>query len=110
MTAEYPWVNAPSFAVYRHSSNNKWFAVVMDVPKTKFGFSDNENISVVNLKCDPLLIGSIIKENGIFPAYHMNKSYWVSVWLDGTVEREEIEWLLSLSFDLTKKTNKKVKK
>lgn len=110
VTAEYPWVNAPSFAVYRHSSNNKWFAVVMDVPKSKFGFSDNENISVVNLKCDPLLIGSIIKENGIFPAYHMNKAYWVSVWLDGAVEREKIEWLLSLSFDLTKKSNKKVKK
>lgn len=40
----------------------------------------------------------------------LNKSYWVSVWLDGTVEREKIEWLLSLSFDLTKKSNKKVKK
>ena len=40
----------------------------------------------------------------------LNKSYWVSVWLDGTVEREKIEWLLSLSFDLTKKSNKKVNK
>ncbi len=40
----------------------------------------------------------------------LNKSYWISVWLDGTVEREKIEWLLSLSFDLTKKSNKKVKK
>lgn len=36
----------------------------------------------------------------------LNKSYWVSVWLDGTVEREKLEWLLNLSFDLTKKTNK----
>ena len=40
----------------------------------------------------------------------LNKSYWVSVWLDGTVEREKLEWLLSLSFDLTKKSNKKAKK
>ena len=110
VTAEYPWVSAPSFAVYRHSNNNKWFAVIMDIPKSKFGFPDNENISVVNLKCDPLLIGSIVKEDGIFSAYHMNKAYWVSVWLDGTVEREKLEWLLNLSFDLTKKTNKKVKK
>lgn len=110
VTAEYPWVNAPSFAVYRHSNNNKWFAVVMDIPKSRFGFTDNENISVVNLKCDPLLIGSLTKDEGIFPAYHMNKAYWVSVWLDGTVEREKIEWLLNLSFDLTKGSNKKVKK
>ena len=40
----------------------------------------------------------------------LNKSYWVSVWLDGTVEREKIEKKLRLSFDLTKKSNKKVKK
>ena len=39
----------------------------------------------------------------------MNKAYWVSVWLDGTVEREKIEWLLNLSFDLTKGSNKKCK-
>lgn len=82
----------------------------MDIPKSKFGFPDNKNISVVNLKCDPLLIGSIVKEDGIFPAYHMNKAYWVSVWLDGTVEREKLEWLLNLSFDLTKKPLKKVEK
>lgn len=82
----------------------------MDIPKSKFGVSDNENISVVNLKCDPLLIGSLTKDEGIFPAYHMNKAYWVSVWLDGTVEREKIEWLLNLSFDLTKGSNKKVQK
>ena len=82
----------------------------MDLPKSKFGVSDNENISVVNLKCDPLLIGSLTKDEGIFPAYHMNKAYWVSVWLDGTVEREKIEWLLNLSFDLTKGSNKKVQK
>ena len=109
VAAEYPWVNAPSFAVYRHSSNNKWFAVVMDIPKSRFGFTDNENISVVNLKCDPLLIGSLTKDEGIFPAYHMNKAYWVSVWLDGTVEREKIEWLLNLSFELTKGSTKKHK-
>ena len=109
VAAEYPWVSAPSFAVYRHSNNNKWFAVVIDLPKSKFGVSDNENISVVNLKCDPLLIGSLTKDEGIFPAYHMNKAYWVSVWLDGTVEREKIEWLLNLSFDLTKGSNKKCK-
>ena len=81
----------------------------MDLPKSKFGVSDSENISVVNLKCDPLLIGSLTKDEGIFPAYHMNKAYWVSVWLDGTVEREKIEWLLNLSFDLTKGSNKKCK-
>ena len=33
----------------------------------------DESIDVVNLKCDPLLIGSLRSEPGFFPAYHMNK-------------------------------------
>ena len=30
-SAEYLWASAPSFAVYRHCENNKWFAVIMDM-------------------------------------------------------------------------------
>lgn len=108
-TAEFPWVSAPSFAVYRHSSNNKWFAVVMDIPRSKLGLAEEGNISVVNLKCDPLLIGSLVKDDGIYPAYHMNKSYWISVSLDGSADDEKIKWLLNLSFDLTKKKKLKQK-
>ena len=29
---EYPWLRFPGYAVYRHSENRKWFAVVMDLP------------------------------------------------------------------------------
>lgn len=108
-TAEFPWASAPGFAVYRHDSNKKWFAVVMDIPKSKLGFEDEKNISVVNLKCDPLLIGSLVKDDGIFPAYHMNKSYWISVALDGSADDEKIKWLLNLSFGLTKKQLRKQK-
>lgn len=108
-TAEFPWASSPASAVYRHSSNKKWFAIMMDIPKSKLGLEDEGNISVVNLKCDPLLIGSLIKDDGIYPAYHMNKSYWVSVALNGTADDEKIKWLLNLSFDLTKKQPKKRK-
>ncbi len=45
----------------------------MDVPKNKLGLAGSDVIDVVNLKCDPILIGSLRKEPGIFPAYHMNK-------------------------------------
>ncbi len=101
--AEFPWIRYSNYAVYRHSSNNKWFAVVMDIPKSKLGLTDDETAYVVNLKCDPILIGSLYKDNGIFPAYHMNKSYWITVLLDGTVDDEKIKWLLDISFLLTNK-------
>ncbi len=99
--AEYPFKSYPDFAVYRHSGNKKWFAVVMDIRKNKLGLSSDEVISVVNLKCDPVLTGSVRMEKGIFPAYHMNKEKWISVALDGSVDGEKIKWLLDLSFDLT---------
>lgn len=105
--AEFPWLSAPTFAVYRHNSNNKWFAVIMEIPKNKLGIEEEGNINVVNLKCDPLLIGSLILDKGIYPAYHMNKNHWITVCLDGSVEEEKIMWLLNLSFDLTGKRKMK---
>ena len=109
VTAEFPWLSAPTFAVYRHESNQKWFAVIMEIPKAKLGIDEEGNINVVNLKSDPLLIGSLILDNGIYPAYHMNKNHWITVRLDGSVEEDKIEWLLGLSFELTDKKLKENK-
>ena len=107
VTAEFPWIQYPGFAVYRHGSNKKWFAVVMNLPMSKFGLSDDKTVDIVNLKFDPIMTGSLHNENGIFPAYHMNKSHWISVLLDGSVDDERLKWLLDISFDLT---NSKIKK
>jgi predicted DNA-binding protein (MmcQ/YjbR family) len=79
----------------------------MDIPKSKLGLETEEIISVVNLKSDPLLIGSLHKENGIFPAYHMNKSHWITILLDGSVEEEKLKLLLNMSYDMTLKKTKK---
>ncbi len=107
VSAEFPWVSAPSFAVYRHECNNKWFAVIMEIPKNKLGMEEEGNINVVNLKCDPLLVGSLILDKGIYPAYHMSKTHWITVCLDESVEEEKVKWLLGLSFELTDKKKKK---
>lgn len=104
---EYPWAKMPTFAVFRHSDNKKWFAVNMTITKDKLGLDNTKNIDVVNLKCDPLLMGSVLNERGIFPAYHMNKTHWISVALDGSVEEDKVKWLLDLSYDLTNKAIKR---
>ena len=65
-------------------------------------------IDVVNLKCDPVLIGSLRMEKGIFPDYHMSKDKWISVALDGSVDDEKIKMLLDMSYELTElKTKRK---
>ena len=72
-SADRPWLQYPNYEVFRHSSNQKWFAVVMDLPKSKLGLQGEERIDAVNLKCGPILAGSLLMENGFFPAYHMRK-------------------------------------
>ena len=54
------------------------------------------------VKCDPNLIGSLLTTPGFLPGYHMSKSTWITILLDGTVPVDEIRTLLDLSYDLTK--------
>lgn len=96
-----PWIKNPNFEVYRHSNNKKWFALIMDIPRNRIGLRGTDTIDVVNLKCDPLLLGSVRTESGIFPAYHMNKENWVTAALDGSVPDEIIKMLLDVSYELT---------
>ena len=96
-----PWIKNPNFEVYRHSNNKKWFALIMDIPRNRIGLRGTDTIDVVNLKCDPLLLGSVRTESGIFPAYHMNKENWVTAALDGSASDEIIKILLDVSYELT---------
>ena len=42
------------------------------------------------------------QEPGFFPAYHMNKTHWITAALDGSADDEKIKFVLERSFDLTK--------
>ena len=102
-TGEYLFARYPNFRVFRHDGNQKWFAVLMDIPRKSLGLEGENEISVVNLKCDTRLIGSFRMEPGIYPGWHMNKAHWLTVALDGTVEDETIKFLVNMSYELTKK-------
>ena len=101
---EYLWAKYPTYCVLRHLNNHKWYAALMDVPKNKLGLSGNENVDILVAKCGPILLGSLLLNKGFLPAYHMNKSNWVTVLLDGSVPDDEIFNLLSVSYDLTSGT------
>ena len=74
-----------SNAVLRHTDNKKWYAILMKVSRSKLGLSGDETVDILDIKCDPLMSGSLLMENGIFPGYHMHKGNWLTVLLDGTV-------------------------
>ncbi len=70
-------------------------------PEDTLGLRGTESLDVVNFKCDPILIGSLRGEPGIFPAYHMNKEQWLTAALDGSVSDEQIKMLLDMSYEAT---------
>ncbi len=110
VTAERLFEKNPGFQAYRHNDTKKWFAMIMDIPKSRLGLGVQDIIDVVNLKCDPLLIGSLRMEQGFYPAYHMNKENWITVALDGSAPDDKIKMLVDMSYELTMKKALKKKK
>jgi predicted DNA-binding protein (MmcQ/YjbR family) len=98
---DYPWARTPNYAILRHKHNKKWFAAVIDITEDKLGLPSNKLIDSMLLKCDPFLIGSLQKEKGIFPAYHMNKEHWISVHLEMISPKKLFE-RIDMSYKLTK--------
>lgn len=108
---EFLW-KASDNAAFRHKSDKKWFAaLLMHTPYKRLGLDREGSIDILDVKCDPLMIGSWIDGKGILPGYHMNKEHWISILLDGSVPMEKIIFLLDASYDLTlKKVRKKSSK
>ena len=107
---EYLWKKYPEYAVFRHADNNKWFALQAAVPGNKLGLGGDDLIEVVNVKVDDMFYRDmLIRQEGIIPAYHMNKQHWVTVLLDGSVKQEQVFDLIDTSFLATASAKKKQK-
>ena len=91
---EYPWHDWN--AVLRHNDNNKWYDVVLEVSADKLGLPEAGIIDVLNVKSDPLLIGSLRGQDGYFPAYHMNKEKWLSIQLGKANRRKQTNKIISV--------------
>ena len=98
---DYPWMDTPESAVFRHAANRKWFALVTTVPRSKLGLPGQQPMGIVNLKCDPILIGSLRAEPGFYPAYHMNKENWITAALDGSAPEDKLRLVLDMSYTAT---------
>ena len=98
---DYPFPGDNTSAVFRHTGNRKWFALVMNIPAQKLGLPSEGRIDIVNMKCAPVLIGSFRGLPGLFPAYHMNKESWITAALDGSAPDETVKTLLDMSYQAT---------
>ena len=102
---DYPFEEDFETAVLRHADTRKWYAIVMKVSRRKFGFDCDEIVDVVNLKLPTEMFGSFGADDGIYPAYHMNKLHWISVLLPDAPE-DLTQFLIGVSFQATKEKKK----
>lgn len=101
---DFPWNDEKysSAGVFRHSGSRKWFGLVMEIDRRLLDkCAGKELIDVLNLKADESGTEELCKKQGIFPAYHMNHSKWISVTLDDSLSDEEVMELVDESYRLT---------
>ena len=98
---EYLWEKSPDTAVLRHEDNQKWYAILMRIPWDRLDKGREGLVEAVNLKHDQ--VADLLSQNGIYPAFHMNKRYWISLPLDDTLSDERVLELFERSWFLTSK-------
>ena len=96
---EYLWKESPESAVLRHK-NGKWYAVLLQVEKSRLGLEGDTKVDILDVKCDADMVGLLTQTYGFLPGYHMNKKYWITMLLDGTVSEAKILDFLDMSYDL----------
>ena len=99
---EFLWRDAPDYAVFRHAENRKWFAVLLNPPGVRLGLAQTEAVWVLNVKALPENLVILRGMDGVLPAYHMNKSHWLSLHLAALPDAVILD-LLDDSFQLTRK-------
>lgn len=88
---DYPFEDI-NWCVIRHKSNKKVFAWIFD----------KDGYVWINVKCDTEWIDFWRKAfKSVIPAYHLNKTHWNSIILDGTVPDKDIYRMIDESYELT---------
>ena len=89
---DYPF-HDDNWCVIRHKKNEKVFAWIFD----------KDGYVWVNVKCDVEWRDFWRNAfDSVIPAYHLNKTYWNSIILDGTIPVEDIKRMIGESYDLTR--------
>ncbi|MBR1777224.1 MAG: MmcQ/YjbR family DNA-binding protein [Alphaproteobacteria bacterium] len=100
---EFLWQKFPENAIFRRSDNQKWYAALLTAAANKIGLAGNQKVEILDLRCSPDLIPTIVDGKAFFPGYHMNKKHWITLCLNGIVPTQEIYQKIDESYQLAKK-------
>ncbi len=94
---EFLWDKFEGSGIFRNPDTKKWYLAVLDVDRGKLQKNKKGIIEVANLKLAPEKIENLLKQKHYYPAYHMNKKYWISIILDESVSDDKIMELIEES-------------
>lgn len=97
---EYPWKEMDA-AVIRSHLTKKWYAVFMKVHPGKIGLGGSQPIRIMDLHGTAEQVAALVDGERYFPGYHMNRKYWYTICLDGSVSMEELRERIDVSFRLS---------
>ena len=98
---EFKWDKSPTDGIFRNKDSKKWYGLIMKIDKNKLDKNETGEIEVINMKLDPNEIEDLLKKEGFYPAYHMNKKSWITIILNDTVSDKKIMSLIDESYSYT---------
>lgn len=104
---EFLWDTSPGYGVFRNANSQKWYALIANIDRSKIDRNTSGEVEIINLKIDANKILTLLKRDGFYEAYHMNKKNWISIVLDDTVLDEEIIGYVEESYCYTEKKLRK---
>ena len=99
-TPEFLWEKYPGFGIFRNKNNNKWYALIANIDKSKIDKNSTGEIEIINLKVNENIIDNLLKKKGFYKAYHMNKKNWITIILDNSINDKEIIEYLDNSYNI----------
>ena len=103
---EYPWKDMDS-AVIRSHVSQKWYAVFMKILPIKIGIGGKHPIRIMNLHGTAEQVTALVDGERYFPGWHMNRKYWYTICLDGSIPMEELQRRVDESFALSRTKRRK---
>ncbi|MDE5856047.1 MAG: MmcQ/YjbR family DNA-binding protein [Anaeroplasmataceae bacterium] len=98
---EFLWEASPDCAIFRHSNNQKWYALIAYINRNKFDKTATDMVEILNLKIKEDERDNLLKQKGIYMAWHMNKKSWITITLDETLSDEEVMKYIKKSYIYT---------
>ncbi len=106
---EYLWEKYPTYCIFRNRETRKWFWLIGDVNNDKLQVWGEWKTDVLNVKSDPWMIEYLRTQWWYRPAYHMNKTNWISLLLGQLSTKDEtIKTLIDISYKYSCKDWKKL--